>query len=43
MMIEDNLIEKQAMKAFHAGRREEGLEIQEEFASRFRQRKTRWL
>lgn len=36
MIIEENPIEKQAMKAFHTGRREEGLKIQEEFASRFR-------
>ncbi len=36
MMIEENPIEKQAMKAFHAGRREKGLEIQEKFVSRFR-------
>jgi hypothetical protein len=36
MTIDDNPIEKQAMKAFHAGNRTEGLKIQEEFSSRFR-------
>jgi len=37
MIIDENPIEKRAMEAFHANRREEGLKIQEEFASRFRQ------
>lgn len=31
-----NPTEKEAMKAFHAGRQAEGLKIQEEFASEFR-------
>ena len=36
MIIDDNPTEKEAMKAFHAGRRDKGLKIQEEFASEFR-------
>lgn len=36
MIIDGNSIEKEAMKAFHRGDREEGLKIQEEFASAFR-------
>lgn len=36
MIIDGNQTEKEAMKAFHAGRRAEGLKIQEEFASEFR-------
>ncbi len=36
MIIDDNPTEKEAMKALHAGRRDEGLKIQEEFASEFR-------
>ena len=36
MIIEENPIEKQAMKAFHEGFREEGLKLQEKFVSAFR-------
>lgn len=36
MIIDDNPTEKEAMKAFHAGCRDKGLKIQEEFASEFR-------
>lgn len=36
MIIDGNQTEKEAMKAFHAGRRAEGLKIQEEFVSEFR-------
>lgn len=37
MEIDNNLIEKRAMEAFHRGDRAEGLRIQEEFASAFRE------
>ena len=37
MKIDGNEIEKKAMEAFHAGNRAEGLRIQEEFASLFRE------
>lgn len=37
MKIEGNEIEKAAMQEFHKGNREEGLRIQEEFASAFRE------
>lgn len=36
MIIDGNQTEKEAMKAFHAGRRAKGLKIQEEFVSEFR-------
>ena len=36
MMIEGNELELAAMKVFHAGNRDEGLRIQEEFAAAFR-------
>ena len=36
MIIDGNPIEKAAMKQFHKGNRQEGLRIQEEFASQFR-------
>ena len=34
MIIDGNEIEKRAMKEFHLGNRKEGLRIQEEFASK---------
>ena len=37
MIIEGNEKEKQAMEAFHRGDRKEGLRLQEEFASAFRE------
>lgn len=37
MIIDGNEIEKAAMKEFHRGNRKEGLRIQEEFASAFRE------
>ncbi|MDW2796642.1 LPS biosynthesis protein [Clostridium boliviensis] len=37
MIIEENEKEKEAMKAFHQGNREEGLRLQEEFAAQFRE------
>lgn len=37
MEIDNNPIEKRAMEAFHRGDRAEGLRIQEEFASAFRE------
>lgn len=37
MIIDGNLKEKEAMKAFHSGNRQEGLRIQEEFADEFRE------
>ncbi len=37
MIIDGNEIEKAAMKEFHKGNRKEGLRIQEEFASAFRE------
>lgn len=37
MMIDGNTKEKDAMKAFHAGDRAEGLRLQEEFAAEFRE------
>lgn len=37
MKIEGNELEIKAMEEFHKGNRAEGLRIQEEFASRFRQ------
>lgn len=37
MEIDNNPIEKRAMEAFHRGDRVEGLRIQEEFASAFRE------
>ncbi len=37
MKIDGNEIEKRAMQEFHRGNRAEGLRIQEEFASRFRE------
>lgn len=37
MIIDGNPKEKEAMRMFHAGNREEGLRIQEEFASEFRE------
>lgn len=37
MKIDGNEIEKAAMACFHEGNRAEGLRIQEEFASRFRE------
>lgn len=37
MIIYGNLKEKEAMKAFHSGNRQEGLRIQEEFAAEFRE------
>ena len=37
MIIDGNQIEKDAMKEFHKGNREEGLRIQEEFVSAFRE------
>ena len=36
MIIDNNPIEKAAMEQFHQGNREEGLRLQEEFASAFR-------
>lgn len=36
MIIDNNEIEKRAMQEFHRGNRQEGLRIQEEFASAFR-------
>ena len=36
MIIENNPKELEAMKEFHKGNREEGLRLQEEFASEFR-------
>lgn len=36
MKIEKNELELAAMKAFHEGNRQEGLRLQEEFASQFR-------
>lgn len=36
MVIDNNPIEKAAMREFHRGSREKGLELQEEFASLFR-------
>ena len=37
MIIDGNPIEKAAMEQFHKGNRQEGLRIQEEFASQFRE------
>ncbi len=37
MIIEGNQKEKDAMKAFHEGNRQMGLELQEEFAAAFRE------
>lgn len=37
MIIDGNTKEKEAMVAFHAGNRKEGLRIQEEFAKAFRE------
>ena len=37
MIIEGNQKEKDAMKAFHEGDRQKGLELQEEFAAAFRE------
>lgn len=37
MKIEGNEIEKEAMRQFHLGNRQEGLRIQEEFAAKFRE------
>ena len=37
MIIDGNEIEKAAMAEFHKGNRKEGLRIQEEFASKFRE------
>jgi len=37
MIIDGNKIEKAAMEEFHKGNRQEGLRIQEEFASKFRE------
>lgn len=37
MIIDGNPKEKEAMKAFHAGNREEGFRLQEEFAAAFRE------
>ena len=37
MQIDNNEIEKRAMMEFHRGNRKEGLRIQEEFASAFRE------
>ena len=37
MIIDGNEIEKLAMKEFHKGNKQEGMRIQEEFASRFRE------
>lgn len=37
MIIDGNPIEKAAMEQFHKGNRQEGLHIQEEFASQFRE------
>lgn len=37
MIIDGNEIEKAAMREFHLGNRKEGLRIQEEFASKFRE------
>lgn len=37
MIIDGNTKEKEAMAAFHAGNRKEGLRIQEEFAKAFRE------
>ena len=37
MVIENNPKELAAMKKFHEGNREEGLKLQEEFASEFRE------
>ncbi|MDW2799874.1 LPS biosynthesis protein [Clostridium boliviensis] len=37
MIIDENDKEKEAMKAFHQGNREEGLKLQEEFAAQFRE------
>lgn len=37
MKIDGNEIEKRAMEEFHKGNRPEGLRIQEEFASKFRE------
>lgn len=37
MEIDNNLIERRAMEAFHCGNRSEGLRIQEEFAAAFRE------
>ena len=37
MVIDGNETEKEAMRQFHLGNRKEGLRIQEEFASRFRE------
>ena len=36
MLIEGNPTELEAMKLFHAGKRQEGLRVQEEFAAAFR-------
>lgn len=37
MIIDGNDKEKETMKAFHQGNREEGLKLQEEFAAQFRE------
>lgn len=37
MIIDGNPVEKAAMEQFHQGNRKEGLKIQEEFASAFRE------
>ena len=37
MIIDGNELEKAAMEAFHRGDRKEGLKLQEEFASQFRE------
>ena len=37
MIIEGNPKQKEAMEAFHRGDRAEGLRLQEEFASAFRE------
>ena len=40
MIIEGNQKEKEAMRAFHRGDRQEGLRLQEEFAAEFREEYT---